>query len=61
MFFKSRLRYLKFECKNEEHNSNSQDVKSIDVLFIITPQCSRQTMVHQYPWLMVDIYHSQSY
>ncbi len=36
-------------------------MEGIDVLFIIKPQSSCQTIVHQYLWLMVDIYHSQSY
>jgi hypothetical protein len=51
--FKSRLRYLKFKCKNEVHNSNSWDVGVIDVLFIIKPQINCQTMAHQYPWLII--------
>jgi hypothetical protein len=59
--FKPNLRYLKFRCKHDVHNSNSQNAKGIDVLFIIKPQSSHQTMGHQYPWLMINIYHSQSY
>jgi len=57
--FKILLKYLKFGCKNEVHNSNSYFAKGIDVLFIIKPQFSHQTMAHQNPWLMVKISKSQ--